>query len=237
MNSNLIDFEYFIETDNNPFILFNQSKRIVYLNHSAEILLAYVSKGELYDIALLNASSTFGFKTKIMDLKYGVFAFYAINVAYKDENLISIRLYKKPIIQNSQKLKQESLMTTDINTLLEANISLFKMSNSVKLNLLTDTAMPNFKVDQAQLSKLIKKSLELFKNNSSIMITLKIVVGEYIIINDKKEKLIALSFEAKKRDKDDNTLQNIANSNYIAIVLKDNLIRFNIPFIQDNIKQ
>jgi len=136
----------------------------------------------------------------------------------------------------AQKLKQESLMNTDINTLLEANISLFKMSNTIKLNLLTDTAMPNFKLDQAQLSKLIKKSLELFKNNDSIMITLKIVVGEYIIINKKKEKIIELSFEAKTRDKDDNALQNIANSNYIAIILKDNLIRLNIPFIQDKLK-
>jgi hypothetical protein len=236
MNLNLIDFEYFIETDINPFILFNQSGKIEYLNHSAEILLGYVSKKELYDIALANASDDFGFKTKMMELKYGVFTFYAINVAYKDENLISIRLYKEPIIQNNQKLKQESLMNTDINTLLEANISLFKMSNTIKLNLLTDTAMPNFKLDQAQLSKLIKKSLELFKNNDSIMITLKIVVGEYIIINKKKEKIIELSFEAKTRDKDDNALQNIANSNYIAIILKDNLIRLNIPFIQDKLK-
>ena len=51
MNLNLIDFEYFIETDINPFILFNQSGKIEYLNHSAEILLGYVSKKELYDIA------------------------------------------------------------------------------------------------------------------------------------------------------------------------------------------
>lgn len=236
MNSNLIDFKYFIETDINPFIIFNQSGKIEYLNHSAEILLGYVSKNELYDIALSNASNDFGFKTKIMELKYGIFLFYSINVAYKDENLISIRLYKQPIVQNNKKLKQETLMSTDINTLLEANISVFKMSNNIKLNLLTDTAMPNFRLDQAQLSKLIKKSLELFKSNNLIMITLKIVVGEYIIINNKKEKIIELSFEGIDREKDDHLLQDIANSNYIDIMLKNNLIRFNIPFIQDELK-
>lgn len=49
MNTESINFQNFIDWDNSPFILFNASSKILYLNNSAEILFGYVSKRELYD--------------------------------------------------------------------------------------------------------------------------------------------------------------------------------------------
>ena len=54
MNTTLIDFQAFVEWDNNPFILFSAKGKILYLNNAAEILFGYVSKQELYDILLLH---------------------------------------------------------------------------------------------------------------------------------------------------------------------------------------
>jgi hypothetical protein len=108
MNTISIDFEAFVEWDNSPFILFNAEGKILYLNNVAEILFGYVSKQELYDIALAYAPQTFGYKTTTLSLNYDAFNFYAITVGYENEEQISIRFYilhfskqKTPILCNS----------------------------------------------------------------------------------------------------------------------------------------
>ena len=63
-----VNFESFIEWDNSPFILFNNQGKIIYLNNAAEILFGYVSKKELYDIALSYAPQSFGYKTTTLSL-------------------------------------------------------------------------------------------------------------------------------------------------------------------------
>jgi PAS domain-containing protein len=78
MNSISIDFKFFIESDNTPFILFDNIGKIVYLNNSAEILLGYVSKQELYNITLSYAPKNFGSRSTMIQLQYNLFSFYAI---------------------------------------------------------------------------------------------------------------------------------------------------------------
>jgi len=114
MKTTLINFEAFVEWDNSPFILFNQQGRIVYLNHSAEILFGYVSKKELYDIALSYAPQNFGYKTTTLSLSYESFSFYAITVGYENENEISLRLYNSPRIKSKKKIEKDKLILSDI---------------------------------------------------------------------------------------------------------------------------
>jgi len=233
MNTLSIDFRPFVEWDNSPFILFNEKKKILYLNSAAEILLGYVSKTELYDIALAYAPQSFGYKTTMIDLAYDAFSFYAVTIGYEEETSISIRFYNTPRVKSSIPIDTDKLITTDINILLEANIALFKTKNSNRLQLLADQEIPPFKIDQNNVSRLFRKIFDSFVSSDNIHITLKLLIGEHIVIAEKKESIVQLSIEADKRtSKTDDEIQNLAEQSHIVILFQTQSIKLEIPLIQ-----
>ena len=228
-----INFEPFIEWDNSPFILFSNEGKILYVNNSAELLFGSVSTKELYDLTLAYASAGFGYKTTSLSLTYDAFMFHAITVGYENEEQISLRLYHTPAVQPKAKLHTESLMTTDINILLEANIALFQAENSNPLSLLTDQDLPLFKMDQNHFSKLLRKVFHSFRSSDSIDITLKLLIGQHIMINNKKESLAGLRITANGRYVDsDDEIKELASKNQIKTILKEHSILLEIPLIQ-----
>jgi hypothetical protein len=234
MNTTSINFQSFLDWDNSPFILFNVKGKILYLNNSAEILFGYVSKQELYDLALSYAPQNFGYKTTTLTLNYDSFNFYAITVGYENEEEISIRFYNTPRTKSVTPIERDKLVSTDINLLLEANISLFKMKNNNALKLLTDPDIPSFKLDQNRFSKLLRKVLDLFRASDSIHITLKLLVGEHVIIAGKKKPIVQLNIEANGRYNDsDNDIRTLATQTHITTILKEKSVKLEIPLIQD----
>jgi len=228
-----INFESFIEWDNSPFILFNQEGKIVYLNNAAEILFGYVTKKELYDIALSYAPQNFGYKTTTLSLAYDSFLFYAITVGYENEEQLSLRMYNTPRLKPTRKLETDKLIVTDINILLEANIALFKTKNTNKLRLLADQDLPAFKIDQNNFSKLLRKTLDAFRSSDSIDITLKLLIGQHVIIENKKESIVQLSIEANGRYADaDTEIGILASESQIKCITKEHSIKLEIPLIQ-----
>ena len=232
MNTESINFQNFIDWDNSPFILFSSLGKILYLNNAAEILFGYVSKQELYDLALAYAPQNFGYKTTTMSLNYDSFTFYAITVGYENEDQISIRFYNAPRVKSTTPIEREKLVSTDINLLLEANIALFRTKNSNTLQLLTDHDIPAFKLDQNNFSKLLRKTLESFRSSDSIHITLKLLTGEHVIIEGKKKPIIQLAVEANGRYSDaDEEIKQIAVKCHITHLLKERSIKLEIPLI------
>ncbi len=228
-----INFESFVEWDSSPFILFNNSGKILYLNNAAEILFGYVSKKELYDIAVSYAPQNFGYKTTSLSLNYDSFLFHAITVGYENEEQISLRLYNTPRIKPTRKLETDKFITTDINILLEANIALFKTKNTNPLKLLTDQDLPAFKIDQNNFSKLLRKTLNAFRSSDSIDISLKLLIGQHVIIDEKKEPIIQLAIQANGRYTDtDDEIQHLAAESQIKSLLKEHSITLEIPLIQ-----
>lgn len=228
-----INFESFIDWDNNPFILFSNEGKIIYLNNAAEILFGYVTKQELYDIALSYAPQTFGYKTTMLSLTYGSFMFHSITVGYENEDQLSLRLYSIPPVQSTTNLQTETLIETDINLLIEANIALFKTKNVNKLRLLVDQDLPTFKIDQNSFSKLLRKMLDAFRSSDSIDISLKLLIGQHIMINDKKEALAQLAIEANGRYNDsDVEIQTLAKENQIKSIIQERCIKIEIPLIR-----
>jgi hypothetical protein len=233
MNTTSINFESFVEWDNNPFILFDNQGKILYLNNAAEILFGYVSKKELYDITVAYAPQNFGYKTTSLSLAYDSFLFHAITVGYENEKQISLRLYNRPRMQSKQKLETDKFITTDINILLEANIALFKTKNTNTLTLLTDQDLPPFKMDQNNVSKLLRKTLDAFRASDSIDISLKLLIGQHIIIDGKKEPIIQLCIQANGRYNDsDEEIQTLAAQSHIKTLLKEHTITLEIPLIK-----
>ncbi len=233
MNTISINFEPFVEWDNSPFILFSNEGKILYVNHSAELLFGSVSKKELYDLALAYASAGFGYKTTSISLSYDSFMFHAVTVGYEDEEQISLRLYHTPQVQPTKKLQSESLIPTDINVLLEANIALFKTRNANQLKLLTDQDLPIFRIDQNTFSKLLRKVLSAFRSSDSIDISLRLLIGQHVIINDKKESIAGLNIRANGRYVDmDEEIRSLSGQCHIKVYLKEHSILLEIPLIQ-----
>jgi hypothetical protein len=233
MNTTSIDFQSFVEWDNNPFILFSNQGKILYLNNSAEILFGYVSKQELYDIALSYAPQSFGYKTTSLTLSYDSFLFHAMTVGYENEEQISLRLYITPRPKSTKKLEKSTFITTDINILLEANIALFKTSNNNPLKLLTDQDLPPFKIDQNNFSKLLRKVLNAFRSSDSIDISLKLLIGQHVIIDNKKEAIVQLFIKANGRYTDaDSEIISLSEKSQIKPILKEHTIKLEIPLIQ-----
>lgn len=228
-----INFESFIEWDNSPFVLFNHVGKIIYLNNAAEILFGYVSKKELYDVALAYAPQSFGYKTTTLSLAYDAFTFYAMTVGYENEEQLSLRLYNAPRMKSTRTLETDKLIITDINILLEANISLFKTKNTNTLRLLTDQDIPPFKIDQNNFSKLLRKTLHAFRASDSMHISLKLLIGQHVIIENKKEPIIELSVVANGRYTDtDEEIRTLASKSQIKCLMQEHAIKLEIPLIQ-----
>jgi len=232
MNTESINFQSFIDWDTSPFILFSSTSKILYLNNAAEILFGYVTKRELYELALAYAPQSFGYRTTAMSLNYDAFSFYAITVGYENEEQISIRFYNAPRVRSASPIERDKLVSTDINLLLEANIALFRTKNSNTLQLLTDHDIPAFKIDQNNFSKLLRKILESFRSSDSINITLKLLTGEHVIIDGRKKAIVQLSVAANGRYNDaDEEIKNIAMQCHITHLLKERSIKLEIPLI------
>jgi len=233
MKTTSIDFESFVECDNSPFVLFSNQGKILYLNNAAEMLFGYVSKRELYDIALSYAPADYGHKTTALSLSYDLFSFYAISIGYENEEQISMRLYNTPYIKKIYNLDTNKFITTDINILLGANIALFRANNPTSLKLLADQELPAFKIDQNSFSKLLRKALESFKDAQSIDIMLKLLIGEHVIIKGEKKSIVKLSICANCRNMDtDEDIRILSQKCYIKSIFKQDSLKLEIPLIQ-----
>jgi hypothetical protein len=233
MSTESIHFESFVEWDNSPFLLFGNTGKILYLNHSAELLVGAVNYKQLFQLALDYAPENFGYTTTSLPLNYDTFMFHAITIGYENEEQISLRLYHTPHIQNNQKVETEALIETNINMLLEANIMLFQTQNNNQLTLLTDQELPEFKIDQNTFSKLLRKTLHTFRNADSIHISLKLLIGQHMLINNQRVPLAELHINANGRySESDKEIHTLATQCQIKALTKECNITLEIPLIQ-----
>ncbi len=233
MNTESIDFQFILENDGSPIIVFDHQGRILWLNNAAEILLGYVESRNLFEIALAHAPKDYGSKTTLMDLRYRQLLFYAVSVSYNSDDWVALRLYYRPRAGEKRHLEAERLIPTDINNLLEAAITLFKMQYKQKLSLLTDQDLPPLRIDQNNFSKLLRKALESFRRSSQIEVSLKMTIGEFIIIDDKRYPMLRLKIKANGRYCDeDGILRDLAEKLQIVPLLEERSITLDIPFIQ-----
>ncbi len=231
--SESINLAFFLDKDNSPFILFDHRGTIRYLNDAAEILLAYTDKHELYDLALAYAPQDFGSQTTPMELHYRQLNFYAITVAYENEEYIGIRLYYRPRPKALHRLDTKQMKRTNIHTILEAAIALFAMQNPTPFDLFTDTDIPEFNLDQNAFSMLLRKSLNLFRDSDDLHLALNMAVGESIIIEHKRHPIVRLVIRANGRFTDDDpAIESLAESMRISATFEAHRLLFDIPFIQ-----
>lgn len=228
-----INFKFFIENDTNPFILFSNTGKIEYLNNTAEILMGSCKPKEIFDLALANAPQTFGFKKSLLNLSFSSFQFYAINVLYENEAYIGIQLYKKTVEKIDKEMILDGFSTTDINMLLQANIELFNMSYKGKLSLITDYHIPEFQLHQNNFSLLLRHLFTQFQESQYLEISIKIKIGEQVIIKENKYPIILLTMKSETRDEStDKELRQLTEKSCINLQIKESLIALEIPAIK-----
>ena len=228
----LIDFEYLVEIDNNPVIVFDHDGKILYLNANAEILLGYVKKREIFNLCLNNAPKEYGFNTIQLELHYGSFTFYSISISYINDDYIAIRLYYKPKIKHIS--RDTSKVETDLNKILNNSIVHFKISCDIDIRLLTDLDIPPTHTNQNTLSLLLRKILDSFKNSQFVNINMSLKIGEFIIIDEKRYNVISLSYISESRDKqEDLNIRRLAEDLSFDIYLNNKNVSLDIPLIKN----
>ncbi len=234
MNTTNIDFKFLVESDNNPLIVFNHNGKIIYLNSNAEVLMSYANVHDVFELALKNAPKEYGNKTTQIELNFNQLNFYAINVSYISDEWIAIRLYYRPRDKMLTKRNKSAEIPTDLNSLLDIAITQFKIDSSSNIRLFTDQDIPKVMLNQNNFLKLLRKVLALFKATSYIDITLKVGIGEHIIIEGQRYPLIDLIFSSNGRYcDDDDIIKNLAKELCLVANLKENSIFFEIPLIRN----
>lgn len=228
-----INFQFFIENDSNPFILFSNTGKIKYLNNSAEVLMGSCQAKEIFDLALAYAPKTFGVRKSILNLNFNSFQFYGINVLYENDECIGIHLYNKAIEHNYNKeIILDGYTLTDINVLLQANIELFNIHYEGKMQLLTDYDIPEFQIHQNNFSLLLRHLFKAFEESKQLQISVKIKLGERVILKEKKYAVIVLELKSNQRNNEtDSELKKLANKNCIDMQLKKERVTLEIPAI------
>jgi len=224
-----INFQFIIENDANPFILFSNTGKIKYLNSSAEILMGSVTAKKLFELAVAHAPQTFGFKKSILNLNFNSFAFYGINVLYENEEYIGIHLYNKAIEHTNKKIILDGFTLTDINILLQANLELFNINYNGSIELLTDYDIPKFQIHQNNFSLFLGKLLSQFSESKKLKISVKIKLGEQVVLKGKKYAIIVL--ELKGKLKKEEALRDLAEKNFITMQVANNSVTLEIPAI------
>jgi len=227
-----IDFKFFIENDSNPFVLFSSSGKLKYLNNSAEILMGSCNHKELFKIAISYAPKSFGYNKTVLDLSFGSFEFYGINVLYENEDIIGMHLYNKPMAKVDDSSLLEGYTLTNLNLLLQANIELFDINYKGKIKLLTDYDIPKLQIHQNNFSMLLRHIFSQFLENKNLEITMKIKLGERVVVKDKRYSIIILHVKSTSREKEyDKEIELLALKNHINIHFKESAAILEIPAI------
>lgn len=234
MNTFEIDYEFLLESDSNPIIVFNHSGNILYLNSNAEILMSYISVKEVFNLALKSAPQEYGSKTTQIELTYSHLNFYAINVSYINDDWIAIRLYYRPRDKMQIQRNRESDILTDLNKLLDIAIIQFKIESNTDIRVFTDQDMPKTMLNQNNFLKLLRVTLSQFRTTSYIDISLKFGIGEHIIIEGKRYPLIILEFKSNARYCDeDRNIKDLAKELCLVSNLNEDSIFLEIPLIKN----
>ena len=227
----MIDFEFVIFNDHNPFLIFDSSGHIVYSNKAAEYLTTTDAIEKLYEIALRFAPKSYGSKYSLIDIQIDIFDFFAINVLYQNDEYIALMLYAKP--KKSQKVTLNGFSKSDINLLLKTNIDIFKMQSDATIKLFSDFDLPPFQIHQNNLSLLLQKLFELFKNKKELNISLHLKIGQKIVIGEKQYPIVSLSIKnSYKRLSNKKELLELASKNYAKLYFNKNFIELDLAMIQ-----
>ena len=223
-------YENFIENDLNPFILFNNRGKVIKFNKEADFLLSFVPTKEIFNLAMSNASNSYGYKKSFISLNFANIKFYAILVGYIDEDSIGIKLYKE-VSTDSILVIQDKLKSVNLFTLLELSKNSTLSSKNIRYIEEFDPSIPDIRVDIDAFLKLINSIFSKFENSKEIKIKVALKIGDNIYINGKKYSICFIEFKGIFAFKDKYILELEAKKANCSILFKEFSIQIEFPLI------
>ncbi|EDM23250.1 hypothetical protein [Caminibacter mediatlanticus] len=206
-------FNKLIEYDINPVIIFNEKGEVVYCNQEAEIFLSSQNIKEIFDFAISNAPKI-GIKTKFEKIKFNNIEFNGYSILI-DEKL-AIRFF---IDTTPTNYSLSNLEKIDIAMLIDFVCDIFTLKGNFNIKKYYDPTIPEFYSDKNEIIRLLKNLI-----TANSYVTTKVIIGESIIIDNKKYPLIEITIE--------NFNDININSTTYEIKKQDNKISIKIPLIQ-----
>lgn len=220
-----------IEFDLNPLITFDNSGKIEYTNNEAQFFLGKANAKQIFELALSHAPKTYGIATKFIDLSYGNYNFYAISIGYYDDEFITIKLYKSNLAKK-ENLFQKQGEINNLFTLLDIVVSTNSIKQKTKFIKNYDPSIPEFRISAKDFLKLLSSIFTNLENAKKVDVTVKLKVGEYIKIKDKKHRVVAIELVSDSHIvANEQNLEILANSCGSMLELNDATIKIHLPII------
>jgi nitrogen-specific signal transduction histidine kinase len=219
-----------LENDLNPFILFNNNGKMKDFNKEAEFLFNFVKPKELYELAVSNASLSFGFNKNFVSLKYGKLSFYAILVGYINDDEIGLRLYKE-VCNDVEINMSNDIEPVNIFSLIEISKNTTFLQSDIIIKEEYDISIPEIKININQFLLTLNESFELFKNRDKLDIKVYIKLGEYEIIKSKKYKIISIEFISDKNVIIPEVLNKCAIKANINLFIEQQRLKLEFPVV------
>ncbi len=223
--------EELLEHDLNPFMMFDSAGKLSYYNKEAEFLLSYVSSREIYDLALSNASLSFGFKRSFVSLHYERNIFYAILVGYLDEEKLGIKLYKE--VSDSAKLDMDAKKTeVNIFTILNLSRNSTLSQSEVAITELYDPSIPDVKLNVEKFLNLLNHAFRCYQEADELSLKVFLKIGETMLLEGKKYPICSIKFQSfDTKAKDAALLFARAKEAGVSLFVKDDFIMIEFPLI------
>ncbi len=223
-------YEELIEYDLNPFLLFDSNGKVKSYNKEAEFLLNFVSIKELFQLAVSNASTNFGFNQKYISLKYNKLFFYAILVGYVSEDEIALRLYK--VVSNKvNTINKNKLKLVNIYSLIDLSKNSTLLNSDLKINELYDVSIPEMKININEFLLCLNDCFTYFMDTDSLSLQVQIKIGEYEILDETKYKIISLEFTSVSKIEVNSDFELQAAKANANLFINHNKLRLELPII------
>ena len=219
MKTNL---ENWILQDHNPFIIFSNEGKVIYLNDAGEYLLSFINPKEVYDKIIQYAPQEKGFKHIRKNFKFNNFLYDYALIGYDTFEEIGVRFYQniKPIKKVEMKLEK-----FNIYFVLDLVRTYIFMEKEIKFIDTFDVDLPEIKCNKENLIKTLNNIHKMLINNTKLYTEVKLKIGEYIKVFDKKYKILEISITADKIEKQE------IESEIMDIIIQENKISLLMPFI------
>ena len=224
-----MNYKLLQDNDINPVFIFNNDGKIMYANKSAQLMSDMHIDKKLFALAMDYAPKSYGKSTNYIDVNYNNNSFYGFMIVYEDEDYLYLQLYKKPpnVIKNTKLLGYKKI---DFNMLLSANIEI--NNKNTNLSLTTDYDIPPCYLHQNTFCILMREIFASLNNSNYINISVKIKMGEMIIVAEQKCYIICLDIGFDTRDNcNNNIINSLSKQSHILLSMDDNKIDLEIPCI------
>lgn len=223
-------YEELIEYDLNPYLLFDSNGKVKSYNKEAEFLLNFVSIKELFQLAVSNASTNFGFNQKYVSLKYNKQSYYAILVGYMSEDEIALRLYK--VVSNKvNTINNNKLKLVNIFSLIDLSKNSTLLNSNLKIDELYDISIPEMKININNFLLCLNDCFMYFIDDEKISLQVQIKIGEYEVIDNIKYKIVSLEFITDKKVDLTSSLEEKATNANANIFINHNRLNLELPII------